>query len=411
MRRQSSRIVVSLLLSSGAWMWVGCEAPSAQPVAEEADPSNGVDLVGRAEHASSPWLPPGHARAAFGDLGELPGCVVAGGAKDVSADGDVVVGCSQTDSGRVAYRWTPRTGAQALAGADACVEAVSPDGHLMAGSLADPAWQTGRAAVTWQDHLPPAHLHPPVVAGGSSFLWFNVAYEVIDSGVVFGYGTQDRAYGDWIGASAHDGAVTLLLGSSVAYAASADGSLIAGAALPGKDFPLHYATLNSANLGYPQETVCITPALGDCTSTARDLSADGSVVVGEAFGPPPGQRTGGITLAFVWTAATGMHWLPDLRGGIGAAAALGINGRATADGTSLVVGYATDSARQWATVWTDGSARTVEGLLAAQGVHVPRGWRLETATATSADGRVMVGEGTRPDGRKAGWRAVLPCLH
>lgn len=75
-----------------------------------------------------------------------------------------------------------------------------------------------------------------------------------------------------------------------------------------------------------------------------------------------------------------------------------------------MVGLATDGIGQRATVWNGGSAHTVEGLLAAQGIHVPRGWRLKAATAASADGRVMVGAGTRPDGRKAGWRTVLAAL-
>jgi len=418
MRRQSSEIVVSLVcLSFGLWRCAGCDASGPPLAPGDAEATAGGGLAGRSKLASGPQMLPEplgptlaavchHARGTFHDLGELAGGVVAGRANDVSADGDVVVGCGQSDGGRVAYRWTPRTGARALAGQDACAYGVSPDGHLMAGSIADPVWQTGRAAVTWQDDLPPQHLYLPVVPGGPTFMWFNVAYAVIDSGVVFGYGTQDHAYGDWIALRAQNGILDWA-GPSVVYAASADGAWLAGASLPGHHVSVHYATLNGTNLRYPQETICITPDLGDCTSTARDISADGSVVVGEAFGPPPGQMMGGITLAFVWTAAEGMHWLPDIRRGIGAAAAYGINGRATADGRSIIVGYATDSVRQWATVWMDGSARTLESVLAAQGVHVPWGWRLETATATSADGRVIVGEGTRPDGRKAGWRAVL----
>jgi uncharacterized membrane protein len=335
--------------------------------------------------------------------------VVAGGANDVSADGDVVVGCSQTDGGAVAYRWTPETGAQALSGQDACAYAVSPDGHLVAGAIADPAWQFGRAAVLWEDDLPPQHLYPPVVPGPPMRAWFNVAYAVVDSGAVFGYGTQNLDY-RWVGLRAENGTVDFA-GGSVIYAASADGALLAGGAVPGRGSPIRVATLNRDRLGYPQETFCLTPELGDCTSTARGISADGSVVVGEAFGPPPGQTTGGITLAFVWTAAGGMHWLPDIHGGLGAAAAYGINGQATAEGksfsNSIIVGYATDSVGQRAVVWIDGLAHTVAGVLADRGVHVPRGWRLETATATSADGRVIVGVGTRPDGRQAGWRAVL----
>lgn len=411
MRRQSAEIVVSLVyLSFGAWLCIGCDVPLSSSAQGDADASDSVGLAGRSKLASVPQMQFAHARAEFHDLGELPGWVVAGRANDVSADGNVVVGCSQTDHGTVAYRWTPRTGAQALAGEDACAQAVSPDGHVMAGSIADPVWQTGRAAVSWQDDLPPRHLYSPVVPGGPTLLWFNVAYAVIDSGAAFGYGTQEMAYGDWIGLRAQNGALSST-GTSVVYAVSADGAWLAGAALPGHDFPLHYATLNGTNLGYPQETICLTPALGDCTSTARDISAGGSVVVGEAFGPPPGQTTGGVTLAFVWTASTGMHWLPDLHGGIGAAAAYGINGRATVDGKAIIVGYATDRRRQWATLWIDDSVHTVEGMLADQGVHVPRGWRLEAATATSADGLVIVGEGTRPDGRKSGWRAVIACIH
>jgi uncharacterized membrane protein len=421
MRRQSVEIVVSLVcLSFGGWTGAGCDVARSPSVPGDAEASDESDLTGRSRLAGGsqmPLAPLGpplaaarhHARGMFHDLGELPGCVVAGGANDVSADGDVVVGCSESDGGELAYRWTPETGAQALSGQSACAHAVSPDGHLVAGAIADPVWQTGRAAVLWHDRLPAQHLYTPVVPGGDTPMWFNVAYAVIDSGAVFGYGTQQNAYGDWIGLRAQNGTLSSAR-TSVVYAASTDGALLAGAALPGHGFPLHYATLNSTNLGYPQETFCLTPALRDCTSTARDLSADGSVVVGEAFGPPPGQTTGGITLAFVWTAAEGMHWLPDIHGGTGASAAYGINGLATGVAKSVIVGYATDGVRQRAAVWIGGSAHTVESLLGAHGVHVPRGWRLEIATAASADGRVLVGAGTRPDGRKAGWRAVLAAL-
>jgi probable HAF family extracellular repeat protein len=128
------------------------------------------------------------------------------------------------------------------------------------------------------------------------------------------------------------------------------------------------------------------------------VNADGTVVVGV------GNATGIIEEAFRWTQADGMAGLGFLPGG-GLSEAVGAN----ADGT-VVVGLGTASGTGTnveAFRWTQaGGMQSVQTLLAAKGVSTT-GWTLDDAQGVSADGQVIVGTGTDPNGRTQGWIARL----
>lgn len=112
---------------------------------------------------------------------------------------------------------------------------------------------------------------------------------------------------------------------------------------------------------------------GEFYSEARDVSADGSAVVG-ASGGAEGYRE-----AFRWTEAGGMQGLGTLPGGSFYSAALAVSG----DG-SVVVGYSDSTSGGEAFRWTQ--AEGMDGLGNLQGASFP-----SRAMGVSSDGSVVVG--------------------
>jgi probable HAF family extracellular repeat protein len=130
--------------------------------------------------------------------------------------------------------------------------------------------------------------------------------------------------------------------------------------------------------------------LGDLTggpflSHATGVSADGTVVVGD------GLSTSG-TEAFLWTSSGGMIGLGDLPGGGFQSFAHGVS----ADG-SIVVGYGATAAGFEAFRWTSGSGMVGLGDL-------PGGAVSSVGRAISANGSVMVGESNSASGANEAFR-------
>ena len=97
---------------------------------------------------------------------------------------------------------------------------------------------------------------------------------------------------------------------------------------------------------------------GNFYSTANDVSADGSTVVGKSsVGYTSGPSPEPIYEAFVWDSANGMRELDD----------------------------------------------TLTGL----GLNLT-GWSLDEATGISADGNTIVGWGMNPNGQREAWLATVP---
>jgi probable HAF family extracellular repeat protein len=142
---------------------------------------------------------------------------------------------------------------------------------------------------------------------------------------------------------------------------------------------------------------------GSDFSAANAVSADGQVVVGQSSS----DRSGSLAEAFRWSPNMGLVGLGDLPGGEFNSIAYGCN----ADG-SVIVGEATTSDGAEAFIWDDQlRMRSVrDALIAADPVNAStlQGWRLTTATAVSADGRIIVGYGINPSGIREAWSARLP---
>ena len=173
------------------------------------------------------------------------------------------------------------------------------------------------------------------------------------------------------------------LAGSKAYAISGDGAVMVGDVVsPGESYE-----------GFRWSAGSLTQASGipgaGSQSHAYAVSADGSVIVGQSG-----------TEAFRWTAAGGMSGLGYLDG-----ANISLARSVSADG-SVVVGYSEASGIKNAFRWNSTSGmQSVDNWLAAGGVALPSGWRLNEATSVSSNGNVVVGSGTSPSGTTQAWLA------
>src|SRR5262249_41176214 len=125
---------------------------------------------------------------------------------------------------------------------------------------------------------------------------------------------------------------------------------------------------------------------GTLSSSANDVSDDGSVVVGIA--PTSVSRTGGSAEGFRWTAGGGMVALGHLPGGIYSnPAAVSSDGSVIVGSDAILVGQAggVDTRQNVPFRWTSGGGMVGLGSL---GAGVPG-----TATGISDDGSVVVGSG------------------
>jgi probable HAF family extracellular repeat protein len=166
--------------------------------------------------------------------------------------------------------------------------------------------------------------------------------------------------------------------NSSAADVSADGSVVVG----NSDGPFRWtAAAGMVGLGD-------LPG-GGTESYASGASADGSVVVGR------GSSASGLE-AFRWTAASGMVGLGELPGGLFESRANGVS----ADG-SVVVGRSRtdDISANEAFVWTqDNGMQSLRDMLIASGVTGLDDWELHEASGISADGQWVVGNGINPLG-------------
>jgi probable HAF family extracellular repeat protein len=143
--------------------------------------------------------------------------------------------------------------------------------------------------------------------------------------------------------------------------------------------------------------------VGGIGSEARDVSADGLVVVGFS-------STASGYQAFRWTQQIGMSALGDLPGGRVASTANAVS----ADG-SVIVGdgetfYQDGVApRSEAFFWTAQTGMlNLRDLLVTYGANNLDGWRLDVATGLASDGMTIVGYGTNPSGNTEAWVATIP---
>jgi len=134
---------------------------------------------------------------------------------------------------------------------------------------------------------------------------------------------------------------------------------------------------------------------GTVGSSAKGVSADGSVVVGQSDSAS-GEE------AFRWTSTGGMVALGDLPGGSFDSSAHGVS----ADG-SVVLGYGNSASGREAFIWdaTNGMRNLKDVLVNDHGLDLT-GWT-PAAAKISSDSLTIVGSGQNPSGDTEGWIASL----
>jgi formylglycine-generating enzyme required for sulfatase activity/uncharacterized membrane protein len=308
-----------------------------------------VSLAGVAAHAQS-----------IANLGVLPGGSYSR-AVGVSGDGSVVVGVGNSNNGSPTFRWTQDGGMQRIGTYDSNAFGISADGSTIVGQ-ADSV-PSGWRAFRW------------TTASGMEYFGSSGTYATAvsaDGTVTVGQMSGGN------GSFRYTASSYQYLGGFQACSVSGDGTAVVGRGATEPYGP------------YQIQAFQLTPAVGlrwlgvipgGYGSEALGVSADGSVVVGSAYSPI-GVR------AFRWTAELRMESLGKL--------ASGVNSFATAvsgDG-SIVVGYADSDGSNVAFIWhASFGMMSLKDYLSSKGVDLT-GWsELSTATAISANGRFVVGNG------------------
>lgn len=322
--------------------------------------------------------------ASFTPLGDLPGGDVHSSAQGVSADGSVIVGESSSSPGlREAFRWSRETGMVGLgelAGGPfySTAYGVSGDGRVVVGAS---AIEGGVEAFA---HTPEGGMIGLGDLPGDEF-GSEATDASLDGSIIVGHSFSSVGIEVFRWENGVMSSLGIGLGGT-RPAVSDDGSVIVGDAA-GEAF----RWVNGA-------TDFLGTLPGRNGSMAFDVSAAGDVVVGHAgFG-------GHGNEAFRWTAETGMVGLGYLNESESMSRAFAVSG----DG-SVVVGESKTSESNWrAFIWdAENGMRDLGQLLEnVYGVNMD-GWTLTQAIDISADGRVIVGNGTGPSGGQA-WVAVIP---
>lgn len=264
----------------------------------------------------------------------------------MSSAGDVIVGRGQGPNGPEAFRWSVNGGMTGL-------------GDLPGGWFDSIAYDVSADGAVVTGYSRSAD-------GVQAFRW-TADYGMVGIGDLPGGDSESRAYG-----------------------ISDDGSTIVGSSHSdaGNEAFIWTADNGMRGLGFFDGGLPLT--------LAYDVSADGSVVVGY------GRSEAGFE-AFRWTEDEGIVGLGDLEGWPFFSAALGVS----TDG-SVIVGYGGLNGYDAAFLWTEQMGMVaLHDLLVNNGVNL-NGWRLEEATAVSADGQTIVGSGRNPAGQHEAWLAVIP---
>lgn len=319
----------------------------------------------------------------FTSLGDLPGSSAYSLASAVSADGSVVVGTSASSMGLECFTWTAATG---IVGQGTIPGGTSWSyGHAVAGSSA--TFVFGGTAY--------------VAAGSEAFVnmvgigdlpgdtFDSAVYGISDDGLTYagvgnGSSASQVAFLKSAGSLGFT-ALGTLPGDAVSFGRniSGDGTAVVGYSDGATRQAFRWSGGTMTPLGY---------LAGGSSSEAWGTNADGSVVVGSSVVGPD-------MVAFRWTAATGMVGLGNVTKRANAC---------SADGR-VVVGSFRYGLETRAFLWdaTHGLRALEDVLIQDHGLGAAlAGWKLYEATDVSADGRVIVGNGRLGSGDYA-WRADL----
>jgi probable HAF family extracellular repeat protein len=361
------------------------------------------------------------AQPTFTGLGDLEGGQIYSEAWGVSADGSTVVGASIT-SGHIifggtygAFRWTQATGLQDiynLGGIGTVCKAYAANANgsvIVGGADYGTLSPTQSVAFIWMEETGAIEIGD--LPGGPSGSARAAARGIsANAAIVAGPGESDSGAEAFRFTTANS--MFLGLGdleggafSSSGFGISADGSAVVGSSTTDNGILAFRWSEGDGmeslgHLGVPEG---ITPF-----SEAYGANADGSVVVG--LSRSMASSNSGWE-AFRWTAGGEMVGLGDLPGGAVLSAAYAT----TADG-SIVVGSAgvqggcTPFGCQTAPrafIWDAANGlRDLNVVLTGLGVNLT-GWTLSEARGISANGRVIVGTGSNPQGNLEAWRVDL----
>jgi probable HAF family extracellular repeat protein len=333
--------------------------------------------------------------ASFRGLGDLAGGEFRSEARAISADGRYVAGSSANASAEEqAVIWSVENGLTSLGtlpGVTASVaEGVSADGATVAGYITGPG---SYRPFRWTSSAGMQVLEP---GAEIAFAW-----DISDDGqfIVGGYGSSTVFGGNqeayrWTAGGQYEFLGFLPQGptTSAAWATSADGSIVVGAARSNAGHQEAFRwTATDGMVGMGD-----LPG-GEIASRAFGVSADGRIVVGES-GSPSGPE------AFRWTAESGMIGLGHLPGDDFISTAYA----ASADG-SVVVGSSVTGGRTAAFIWDQARGmRELRSVLESEHGIDLTGWQLVTAIDVSADGLTIAGNGVNPVGQIEAWVATIP---
>jgi probable HAF family extracellular repeat protein len=318
---------------------------------------------------------------------------------DVSADGSVVVGTAYDASTDIyeVFRWT----LQGIAGATPLSYsncAVSADGVFIVATEPRLTMRPNGVAIRWSDEGGLDRLGELPNGTGSA------AYDVSANGavVVGASGTflgRTEAF-RWTEATGMLplGGLQGVPGFSQALGVSADGAVIVGEA----------TDMNNRRQAFrwTESTGLIRLALppNATTASAQAVTPDGSILVGSVGFPATGRE------ALRWTQTDGMIGLGDLPGG----RVIGVANDVSADG-SVIVGdsetFYQDGVRavNEAFYWTASSGMlNLRDLLVSSGVTGLNGWMLTEANGVSADGLTVVGTAIDSTGVQQAFVATIP---
>ena len=323
---------------------------------------------------------------------------------DLSDDGTIVAGAIRNfDTFEVeAFRWTAETGFVRLGNLGGMLPysaaiGISADGSVLVGSSRSP--ESDPNGKGWEEPMLWSESSGMVGLGnleGGLFDGLAVAASA-DGSVIVGRSSSTLApntNGEAFRWTAQTGMVGLgvlvdvgYFNYSLAWGVSADGSVITGTARMENGCEAFRWTQTDGMV-----TLGDLPGTEIPSTFATDISADGSVIVGYSgfcAGINPEK-------AFRWTAATGMVDLGGLPGASDSRAR-----QVSADG-SVVVGSSTVGSEYVATIWNEahGTRELRAAMIEAGLAREIEGWAFTSASAVAADNLTVLGSGVNPEGSR-----------
>lgn len=353
----------------------------------------------------------------FVSLGDFPGGEFYSIATDISADGSIVVGGSAIGANYAteAFRWDIENGLASLGdlpGGElfSVALAVSDNGSVIVGESSSEASECCGEAFRWsvETGLIPLGDLP----GGVDHLQSSAQGVSADGSVVVGIGSSTLSVNGepfrWTNESGLSPLLTLpeTFFSSTARDVSSDGSVIVGRKPSEGSSEAYRWTIDLGTVGLGNDNDRFH------SSVANAVSGDGLVIVGVGASVRLPENTtipllgdpSLMTEGFRWTESSGMVGLGLRPGGD-----FSIANDVSEDG-SVIVGFGSGDGANRALIWTEEEGwENIGDLLSQSGVDLD-GWSLDEATGISADGSVVVGFGTNPDGNTEAWRADLTGL-